>query len=1406
MTAEQQIRRSEMEATGSQRALMEQRLLRARQATARGSDARSSIPRRPPDSAMLPSFAQERLWFLDQLEPGSAVYNLCQAVRLRGDLDLPALEHALNEIVRRHEVLRANFVLTEGRPVHVVAKTRVLPVRVVEVSSTDAAGLERALHEKLQEESRRPFDFANDLLIRAVVIRAGPTDHTLLLTMHHIISDGWSLGILFRELAQLYPAACNGGVSPLAELPLQFADYARWEREQMQGPTLEHTLAYWKKQLGGPLPALEFPLDHPRPAGATARGGLQSVTLSRELTEAIKAMGQQEGATLFMTLLAVLQVLLFRWTGEQDVVVGTVVAGRRRIELEKLLGFFVNTLVLRTDLGGSPSFRTLLARVRETSLAAMAHQDLPFDVLVKELRPDRAVSRNPLFQVMFVLQNAPMTPAELTGLTLEPVDVDTGTTKFDLTLAVVETPDGLRAGFEYNADVFEADTIARLLGSYRTLLESSIADPERSIAELEILNAEQKRILLRDWNRTERAFPRERTIPALVEDQVNRVPDAIALRCGDRTLTYQELNTRANQLAHRLRRWGVGPDTLVAICLERSPEMIVAVLGILKAGGAYVSLDPSYPGERLAFMLADSLAPVVLTVERLRGTVPELDPLKPAPRVFRMDTEWSQLGREETRNPAAIAGPAHLAYVSYTSGSTGQPKGVAITHRSVLRLLLNADYIKLGPDEVIAQMANCAFDASTFEIWGALLHGGQLAILPAAIVLSPGDLATALETQGVTTLFVTTALFNQLVEVKPDIFRSLRQVLFGGEAVNPARVRDVLRCGPPGRLLHVYGPTEATTFATWWEVRDVPANAVTLPIGRPLANTTAYVFDERRQPVPVGVAGELYIGGEGLARGYWRRPELDRERFVAHPYDSDPAERLYRTGDRVRWRADGALEFLGRFDRQVKIRGFRIEPGEIESALQRHPRVRQSVVVVKETASGEHQLIAYVAAERKPAPSGADLRQYLQTMIPDYMVPSFVVVLDTLPLNANGKLDRRALPDTESQPQLETGYLAPRDDVEQKIAEIWTSILGLTRVGVRDRFFELGGHSLLAVQMVARLAQTFGRTLPVSAIFEHGTIGELAPLLRTEAKAYASATSICEIQAQGGRPPLYLVHGVGGGMFWGYANLARHLGPDQPVLAFKSRGLDGLAEWPGIEELATHYVADLRLRQPAGPYQIGGYCFGGIVAYEMARQLERQGETVATLALINCSPPNTAYEQVPEQPEWSWQRSFLRNVGYWLGCFVFRWTWQERVEFVRWKWRILRKRTRAASQQEARALAVTDVDEMVNIEAYSEDQRKLWQLHVEALRRYQPQPYGGRVTLLRTRGHAFLCSFDELYGWEPLVRGGITLRIVPGGHGNILAEPHVQTVARELERELAGCIANAGSAVKIEPIAKKEYA
>jgi amino acid adenylation domain-containing protein len=1099
------------------------------------------------------SFAQQRLWFIDQLVPGNVFYNVPTALRLTGLLNLIALEQAFNEIVRRHEALRTRFGIVEGQLVQVIpeqssanAPTLSINLPVIDLQQLPAEEREAEAKRLVTEESQRPFALGTGPLLRLLLLKLDETEHILLLNLHHIICDDWSIGVLIRELSAIYTAFAQNQPSPLAEVPLQYADFAHWQREWLQGVGATHEsplqvqLTYWRQQLDG-IPVLNLPSDRPKSTIQSYRGATKFLELPRGLSDALEKRSQQEGVTLFMILLAAFQILLYRYTQQEDIAVGSPIANRNRSEIEGLIGFFVNTLVLRTDLSGNPTFQELLGRVREVTLGAYAHQDLPFEKLVEELQPERSLSNHPLFQVVFALQNAPMERLELPGLTLSSLTIDFKTTRFDLEFYLWKASDsfrslwgerwehteGIRGVVVYNTDLFDEATITRILGHFTTLLEGIIANPQARIANLPLLSPAENHQLLVEWNDTQADYPKNQCIHQLFEEQVEKSPDATAVSFEDvetrhvTSLTYRELNNRSNQLAHHLQKLGVGSEVLVGICLERSVEMIVGLLGILKAGGAYVPLDPSYPQERLNFMLEDAQVSVLLTQEKLVRQLPDAiahqDTKIQNPKVVCLDTDWNTIGQESVENPTNSVTSDRLAYVIYTSGSTGKPKGVAVPHKAVNRLVFNTNYIQLDPTDKIAQVSNTSFDAATFEIWGALLHGAQLVGISRDVTLSPHDFASQLRQKSISVLFLTTALFQQIARDVPDAFKSLKYLLFGGEAVDPRWVKKVLKKGPPQQLLHVYGPTEGTTFSSFYWVQEVQEEATSIPIGRPITNTQIYLLDGQLQPVPIGVAGELYIGGNGLARGYLNRPELTAEQFIPNPFSKEPETQLYKTGDLARYLPDGNIEFLGRIDDQVKIRGFRIELGEIETVLSQHPVVLQTVVIVQEDIPGDKHLVAYIVPNQEQTSMvGAQgfaplLRQFLKEKLPSYMVPSAYMVLDSLPLTPNGKVNRRALPavDTLSLDTKED-YVAPRTSIEEELAKIWVKVLGKQQVGVHDNFFELGGHSLLATQLMSRIRDTFQVELPVRLLFEAPTVATLAKHIETicwATKSQDTATS-----------------------------------------------------------------------------------------------------------------------------------------------------------------------------------------------------------------------------------------------------------------------------------------------------------
>jgi len=1049
------------------------------------------------------SFAQQRLWFLDQLQPNSALYNIPMVLRLQGNLNQGALEQSLWSICDRHEVLRTNFVTINGQPTQIIQTTRET-ISVVDLQDLPIQEQAEKTEQLKQKQATQPFDLAKESLIRITLVVLSETEHLLLVCMHHIISDGWSIEVFIHELTSLYNAYAQNQPANLAPLPIQYADFAIWQRQWLQGDVLQTQLNYWQNQLADAPALLSLPTDHPRPAVQSFVGAYQEFSLSPALSQALTELSRQQGATLFMTLLAAFDALLYRYTGQGDILVGTPIANRNRGEIEGLIGFFVNTLVLRTDLADNPSFSQLLTRVREVAMDAYAHQDLPFEMLVEALQPERDLSHTPLFQVAFVLQNTPKSEIAMTGLTVTDLPPENTTAKFDLTLAMVNTDDGLKGVWEYNTDLFESSTIERLSGHFLNLLGGIVANPQARISQLPLLTESETNQLLIEWNNTQVDYPQIKCIHQLFEEQAERTPDAIAVVFENQQLTYAELNDRANQLAHYLRKLGVKPDELVGICLERSLDMIVGLLAILKVGGAYVPIDPDYPQERISFMLQDTQVKIILTCESLQNSLQNHQTI-----VICLDKDWQQINQASLENLNSTVSADNLAYVIYTSGSTGIPKGVIVTHQAVNRLVLNTNYIQFTPDDRVVQASNIAFDAATFEIWGALLNGAKIIIIAKSVLLSPQELALSLKENQISVLFLTTALFNQLANLVPQAFSSLRCLLFGGEAVEPKWVQEVLEKGAPQRLLHVYGPTENTTFSSWYLVENVASTATTIPIGKAIANTQIYLLDKNLQPVPIGVVGELHIGGMGLAKGYLNRPELTQEKFIPNPFEKDEVipptplnkdgnepSKLYKTGDLARYLPDGNIEYLGRIDNQVKIRGFRIELGEIEALLNQNEDVQSACVIAREDNPGDKRLVAYLVPQPEIILTIDEIRQFLKAKLPDYMVPNAFVILEALPLTPNGKIDRRALPVPDLQSQGE--YIAPRNPIEEKLAQIWGEVLKLERVSIEDNFFELGGHSLLATQVISRCQQAFQIALPLRYLFESPTIAQLSAVILKE--------------------------------------------------------------------------------------------------------------------------------------------------------------------------------------------------------------------------------------------------------------------------------------------------------------------
>jgi amino acid adenylation domain-containing protein/non-ribosomal peptide synthase protein (TIGR01720 family)/FkbM family methyltransferase len=1062
----------------------------ARIETARRS---GTVPPAPPlvpvpREGLLPlSFAQQRLWFIDQLEPGSPLYNVAATLRAEGPLEAGVLARSLGEIVRRHEALRTVFTMKEGAPVQRIQPPMPCALPVVDLSGLPEGRRETVALSLAQEEAARPFDLARGPLLRGVLLRLAGEDHVAALAMHHIVSDGWSMGILIREITALYEAFSEGEPSPLSELPVQYADFAVWQRSWLCGEILENEISYWRRQLAGLPPLLNLPTDRPRPALQSFRGSSRPVRLPAELSQQIESLSRREGATLFMVLLAGFQTLLARYSGQDDIAVGSPVAGRNRVETEGQVGFFVNTLVLRGDLSGAPTFRELLGRVRETALAAYLHQDVPFEKLVEELAPERSLARAPLFQVMFALQNAPVESLEIRNLHLRPFGVDGTTAKFDLTVSFAEQDGGWSGTVQYATDLFEATTIDRWIGHFERLLARVAASPEQSLLDLPLLGGIERQQALREWAGALASGPPGSLIHELFAAQAARSPLSVALVCGEARVTYADLDARADRMAAALHELGVGPEVPVGLCAERSVEMIVALLGILKAGGSYVPLDPESPRERLRLLLEEAGVTVVLAGRSMADRLPQ-----PTALVVDLDGEPQVSGGSLTARGSM--GSESLAYVMYTSGSTGRPKGVGVCHRGVVRLCRESGFARFDEREVFLQAAPLSFDASTLEIWACLLNGGRL-VLPPSGALSLEQLGRIVREEGVTTLWLTAGLFHLMVDERLQDLAGVRQLLAGGDVLSVPHVARVLAELPACRVINGYGPTENTTFTCCHRVGKEISGSV--PIGRPIRATYIYIVDRELAPVPVGVAGELLTGGAGLARGYLNRPDLTAERFIPDPYGGEPGERLYRTGDLCRYRLDGSVEFLGRTDHQVKIRGFRIEPGEIEAALVALPGVREAVVLALEDRS-DRRLVAYVVGD-----AAVDtLRQGLRERLPEFMVPAAFVPLAALPLTPNGKVDRKALPTPEWQ-STEESYVAPRTPVEDVLAGIWAELLGLERAGATDSFFNLGGHSLMATRVLSRLREAFDIEVPLRDLFEAPVLADLAARVEAALRARA---------------------------------------------------------------------------------------------------------------------------------------------------------------------------------------------------------------------------------------------------------------------------------------------------------------
>jgi amino acid adenylation domain-containing protein len=1313
-----------------------------------------------PRSGRLPlSFAQERLWFLDRLDTRTLAYNESAAFRLEGRLDVAALRWSLDEILRRHESLRTTFPEIEGEAVQAVQPPAPFELTEADLSGVPAAGREEAARELAVGQARRPFDLERGPLERGLLVRLGESEHAVFFFFHHIVFDGWSMGVFVRELSALYGARVAGAPSPLPPLPVQYADFAAWQRRWLRGEALERQLAYWRERLAGIAP-LGLATDRPRSILPQAPSGLRLVAVPPALTRRLRDLSRDRGVTLFMTVLAAFQALLHLYTGQDDVAVGSPVANRERGEVEGLIGFFVNMLVLRTDLAGDPSFAELLERVRQVALGAYAHQSLPFDKLIEELRPDRDLRRTPLFQVSFQLLNVPASALELPGLSPQPAGFAARSAKFDLEISLIDGGEGLVGPLDYDADLFDAATMERLLAHLERLLAAAVEDPGRRLSELPLLTPAERHQTTVEWNDRERARGDSPSpcLHHLVALQASRTPEALAVTHGDRGLTFGELGRRVGGLAPRLAALGVGPEVPVALFLNRSVEAVVALTGVLAAGGAYVPLDPSYPAERLAWVLEDSGSPVVVTTSDLAGRLP---------------AGVRKLLVEEVEESAWTfdggAGPEHPAYVIYTSGSTGRPKGVVVRHGSVMNLawgLRERVYRGQAGTLRVSLNASLSFDASVQQIvqlaWGHSLH-----ILPQEVRLDPAALVDTVRRQRLDVLDCTPSQLRALLEAglgEEGAAPSL--VLVGGEAVD-AELRDAALARTRTHFWNVYGPTECTVDMTTVPfAADGPASC----IGVPLPDIRVHVV-ARAGLAPLGVPGELQVGGACLARGYLGRPDLTAERLVPDPFSGRSGDRLYRTGDLVRWLPDGTLDFLGRIDHQVKVRGFRIELGEVEAALLSLAGVEKAVVIARTDAPGDPRLVAYVTGEA----TEETLRRQLRERLPDFMIPAAFVRLDEMPLNPSGKVDRRALPKPERGPA--PGLVPPRTPVEAALAEIWAEVLGLDRIGAQESFFELGGHSILAILLMARIKTRLGKVLPVAALFSAPTLEALAALVERSGDP-ARRSPLVAIKPQGERAPFFCVHPVGGNVLC-YLELARHLAPEQPVYAFQSPEERSLPAT--VEEMAARYVRELRRIQPEGPYRLGGWSLGGLIAFEMARQLAGAGQEVDLVALIDTLPP--AAEPGPPATDGELVAWFAQDLARLLGhdAAVVP---EELLEELPAR----EKLERVARLAHATGLLPEDFGV-----AQLEPMLATFAANLQAGRAFVRRPYAGRVALYLSEGTLAEHGPEVLDGWERSALGGVEVSTLPGDHYGLLRGPQVARLAGELTARLAAAAERAVS-------------
>ena len=1329
--------------------------------------SQKDIPKLPTNALKQLSFAQQRLWFLGKMEPSNASYNMSMGLQLEGKLDVNALSESLAYVINRHESLRMYFPTMEGQPQIRIKKIENFNVLSIQDLSnldqlTQSVTVETLINNNVQE----PFNLNTGPLFKAKLLQLKDNQFILLLNMHHISSDGWSMGIFIRELRHAYLAFSQGQKPTLEPLPIQYSDFATWQRNWLQGEVLETQINYWKKQLKDAPQRLELPADHPRPPIQSYKGSHYSQTLTPELTQQLNSLSQQQGVSLYMLLLAVFNLLLSRYSRQNDICIGSPIANRPHRQTEGLIGFFANTLVLRNQIKSEQSFQEFLQQTRQTCLEAYHYQDIPFEFLVEQLKPVRSLSYNPIFQVMFTVENNDSEALNLPGLKIEWLDSSYPFAKFDLSLLALESDGQLNCTWEYATDLFETITIQRMAEHWEVLLQQIVTNPQQKISNLSWLTkADQKQLEL--WNQTNRNYPQDKTLVDLFEEQVKSYPNNIALVFEEQSLTYQELNEKANQLAHFLHQnYQIKPDTLIGICVERSLDMAIALLGVLKAGAAYVPVDPSYPEERIKYILENSKISLLLTQsfinDKLSGFFSEL-----SAQLINLD----RLNFESfpCHNLALQSKPNNLAYVIYTSGSTGQPKGVMVEHKGLYNLALTEiETFGVHPSSRVLQFASFSFDACISEILMALAAGATL-YLGTKEALMPGlPLMERLRDHAITHI---TLPPSALAVLPWENLPLLQTIIVAGEACSP----ELVKKWSQGRnFFNGYGPTEGSVCAT---IAKYTSFNEKITIGRPIPNVQVYILDPHLQPVPIGVPGELHIGGAGLARGYLDRPDLTDEKFIEVNLFGK-IERIYKTGDLAKWGDDGNLEFLGRIDHQIKLRGFRIELGEIESVLLEHPAVKEAIVNLHKTENNQ-QLVAYVTGELIDDLS-QQLKQHLKTYLPDYMIPSQIIRLDEFPLTPNGKIDRQALPHPNHESH--SLYEAPRNTIEQQLIEIWSLIVECEKISIHDNFFDLGGHSILAIKLLNEIQKNFNQELSLTSLFQNPTIAQLAQQL-SQFEVQPSISDLLVLQASGQKTPIFCVAGANGHAFY-FRDFAMNFADEHPVYGLETPGRDGSHPLPiSVEDHASSLIETLQQKQPKGPYILTGYSSGCSVTLEMAFQLEQQGETISLLGIFDAG--------LVANPDYITQRSDLD----WI------WNMIERIE------------------------AVKEISLGLNYEqlAAQSDDQKRWELAAEALYYHNVLPEHSTLSLLKTnlevmkrvtlnyadyqpnfvisapivlfraqdvkeivvQEHQAMSHYEQSdWGWQPYSNKPVQVVSVQGNHGQMLYEPNVKILADQLKKSI----------------------